>query len=170
MNEFTTNYFVGGTNVLAADQPIPILTPHHNLQFHTMISRNGNRTNQHQVCDQRLLPAPQSNTSSCGSLWSESHTLLSFRDQSHQFDRGTRPISPDCDGSKNGSILNESAIQPTPQYLGDHSSTCASRWFESDAMIRFRSQLRCFDRGSRSFLACHWPLTQELIAMTTRKS
>jgi hypothetical protein len=61
-------------------------------------------------------------------------------------------------------------MQPTPQQLRHHLSTHASRWSESDAMIRFRSQPRCFDRGSRSFLACCWPLTQELIAMTTRKS
>jgi hypothetical protein len=113
MNEFTTNYFVGGTNVLAADQPITILTPHHNLH-HTMISREGNRTNQHQACDQRLLPTPRSNTSSRGSLWSDSQALLSFRDQLRQFDCGTRPISSDCNGSKNRSVLDESAIQPTP--------------------------------------------------------
>jgi hypothetical protein len=170
MNKFTMNYFVGGTNVLAANQPIPILTPHHNLQFHMMIGCNGNRTNQHQACDQRLLPAPRSNTSSCGSLWSESQALLSFRYQLRQFDCGTCPISPDCDGSKNGSILDESAIQPTLQRLRHHSSARASRWSESDAMIRFRTQSRHFDRGSQSFLARHQPSTQELIAMTTRKS
>jgi hypothetical protein len=135
MNEFATNYFVGGTNILAADQPIPILTPRHNLQFHMMISRDSNRTNQHQACDQRLLPAPRSNTSSRGSLWSESQALLSFRDQSRQFDCRTCPISPDCNGSKNGSVLDESAIQPTPQCLCHHSSARASRWFESDVMI-----------------------------------
>jgi hypothetical protein len=28
MNEFTKNYIAGGTNVLAADQPTPISTPH----------------------------------------------------------------------------------------------------------------------------------------------
>jgi hypothetical protein len=113
MNKFTTNYFVSGTNVLAANQPIPILTPHHNLQFHSMISHDGNRINQHQACDQRLLPAPRLNTSSRGSLWSESQVLLSFWDQSPQFDHGTCPISPDCNRSKNRSNLDESAIQPT---------------------------------------------------------
>jgi hypothetical protein len=149
MNKFTSNYFVSGTNVLAAKQPIPFFTPHYKIY------RIGNRSNHHQARDQVFLHDPRSSSSIRGSLWAETQALCSFQDQLQQFDHGTCPSSPACNESKNVSVLDESTINPPPQCPCSQSSARGSRWVESEAMMCFRSQSHHFDRGSRAFLVRH---------------
>ncbi len=147
MNKFTTNYFVGGTNVLAAEQPIPFFTPHYKI---CCIS---NRSNHHQACDQVFLHNTRSSSSIHGSIWAETQALRSFRDQAQQLNRGTHPSPPTYNESKNVSILDESTIDPPPRCPHSQLSFHGSRWAESEAMMCFRSQSRHFDRGSQAFLA-----------------
>jgi hypothetical protein len=147
MNKFTTNYFVGRTNVLAAKQPIPFFTPHYK------ICHIGKRSNHHQARNQVFLHDPQLGSSIRGSLWAEAQVLCSFRNQSRQFDHGTRPSSPACNESKNISVLDESTIDPPTQCPCSQSSARGSCWAESEAMMHFRSQLHHFARGSQAFLA-----------------
>jgi hypothetical protein len=89
MNEFTKNYIAGGTNVLAANQPTPILTPHIDPFLQIIICCNGNRSDQHQARDGEFPPHPRPSSIVSGSLWAETQALRSFRDQLRQFDRGT---------------------------------------------------------------------------------
>ncbi len=164
MNKFMRIFFVSGTNVLAAEQPLFFFTPHYE------ICHIGNRSKHHQARDQVFLHNPQSSFSIRGSFWTETQALCSFQDQLQQFDHGTCPSSPACNESKNISVINESTINPPPWHPHSQLSTHGSRWAESEAMMCFRSRLHHFDRGSQAFLAQHLPSTQELIAMTTRKT
>jgi hypothetical protein len=69
INEFTTNYFNGGTNVLAAVQPLNMRTNRSDYQH-----RRGHHTS----------------SAIRGSRWAETEALRLFHAQSRQFDRGSK--------------------------------------------------------------------------------
>jgi hypothetical protein len=156
MNEFTTNYYHGGTNSLAAES---LHHEHHSQLASSHNSRRARLRKQHCMRSHAFFHEPRVGPDVHGSPWDEDQALQSFQGQYRQFDRGTRKHSTPTEHSVN---------QTTTYHPHSHNCTStlqASRYAEADI-----NRAQSFNRGTRSFLSHNCPSNNKLILMTNRKS
>ncbi len=156
MNKFTTNFYHGGTNSLAAES---LNHKHHSQLASSHNSRRARFCKQHCMRSHAFLHEPWVGPDVHGSPWDEDQALRSFQGQDHQFDRGTQ----------NRSTPTEHSVNWTTTYHPcSHNCTStlqASRYAEADI-----NRAQSFNRGTRSFLSRNRPYNNELILITNRKS